>query len=219
MLSADIVSSSQSGTVSAVFDAFSSSDSSLLPVDSLSESVSAQNSLTTAALAWSWNGTTLTGNSTLTAEKTVAAKPGGAHQADSSFAFTFTIDAAATYVLDGLWGFNGAVGNNDPLSLSLSGPSGTLFTDFSTGITGIGSDSFFASGLLLPGTYTLAFAGQLIETINNQKTVAGGWIINQFTISTVAVPEPCTASLSGVAILLAGLIRRQNRPPIASAQA
>ncbi len=209
-VSADVVSTGFSGIVTSVFKLNTDSATSILPNDMLLKRVSQDNSFTETALNWSWDGTTLSGNSLLTASKTVAARPGGAHRSSSDFVFAFTVDSTMDLTFGGLWGFSGVQGINDLIMLELAGPSGIIVTDTSTGTTGIGSDAFSWAGTLNPGTYTLSFSGDLVKTINNAATAQGGWSINQFTLVNIAaVPEPSVIGF--LALVLCGCNMRGRR--------
>ncbi len=206
-LAADVISTSYSGSVTSVFKTLSDSQSSTLSTAALFRRVAADNSFTETALNWQWDGTTLAGNSSLTAAKTVSARPGGDHQSSSDLVFTFTIDSRMDLSFGGVWGFSTVQGINDLLMLELTGPTGVITTDTSTGTTGVASDSFSYSGTLNPGTYSLTLSGDLVRTINNATTLLGGWSLNQFSlVNSTAVPEssglvgswlwPCLAVLN-----------------------
>ena len=211
-VAADVISTSYSGSVTSVFNTLSDTQSSTLSNASLFRRVAADNSFTETALNWLWDGTTLTGNSAMTAAKTVSARPGGAHQSSSNLVFTFTIDSQMDLSIGGVWGFNTVQGINDLLMLELTGPTGVITTDTSTGTTGVASDSFSYSGTLNPGTYSLSLSGDLVRTINNATTLSGGWSLNQFSlVNSTAVPESSGLAVLALALFSSTQYRRRSR--------
>ncbi len=204
---ANIIVTNYAALVTAEFNATPVSASSGLPVDSLSVTDSGDNSFTTTDLSWNWDGTTLTGSSLLTEEKTVAARPGGRHAATSSLAFEFTVNSTTEYTMSGTWGFETITGTDEVLGFTLTETSlGPIDADNSTGTTGINSDTFSSSGTLAPGTYTLTFSAELYETINNAGLARAGWTLTEFNLT--AVPEP--GSICGLLLLL-GLASLRTR--------
>jgi hypothetical protein len=205
---AAVVSTTFVGRVEADFDGVTQVGDSILESDSLVAQSSADNSTTQSNLNWGWDGSSLTANSVLQAQKAIAAKPGGDHVANSLLTFEFTLDSEMMLSLDGLWGFNNASSGGELLQIQLVGESGAVFEDSSTSNTGIGSDTFGFSGLLGPGSYTFTIRADLSETINNQGTTTAGWSLNNFQFT--AVPEP-GFGLTFLAVPL-WLGRRRARP-------
>lgn len=211
---ADISNLVFNGDVTADFDGTVDSDTSSAQPGALIVTASGNNSQTQTDVDWSWDGTSLTGSSQGTAEKTVSARPGGDHTSSSVFSFSFDIDADSTFQLTGLWGTNNLSGTDDSLTYLFTGPSGTVTTATSGGTSGVTSESISSSGIITPGSYTLTFTSTLSETINNQQTGVNarvsGWAISEFSIVPVAVPEPSAALPVLLAIFSHLAIRRRS---------
>ncbi|MDA8563953.1 hypothetical protein N9L06_05820 [Mariniblastus sp.] len=196
---ADLISSSISGSVDATFRGTTNSDSSTANSNVLVVTASGNNSSTVTNLGWMLSGDTLTGTTLITESKALNQGRGGQHVGASDFVFNFEVDSPTDFVLDGTWGFNTATGTDDSLAYTFTGPGGFSISDASTGTTGIMSDSFLQSGTLAPGAYTLTFTADLVETFNNQDMAQAGWTINEFTLT--AIPEP---AMSLVLMFMAG---------------
>ncbi|MEQ1905225.1 MAG: hypothetical protein ABL888_13640 [Pirellulaceae bacterium] len=195
-LRADVIASSFSNSTFAQFKTLTDSDSSISSVGTITSFVTIDNSFTRSLLQWSWGGRFLTGESTLTAEKTIAARPGGAHLATSSFIFQFTTDSAMVLDMAGTWGFNPVTTpGGDSITMTLVGSSGTLYSDSTSLNTGLTSDNFGYLATIAPDSYTLTISGTLTETINNAASAQGAWAFQRFSI---AVPEPSV----GIGLLL-----------------
>ena len=211
---ADITFTSFSGSVIAEFDTVSNSDSSIFQPEAIVETAADNNSVSESDLDWSWDGSTLSGSSDGIAEKTVAARPGGDHCASSNFSFSFGIDEASDFVLEGFWGTNNLTGVDDSLSYSLIGPSGVVETANSAGTTGVASDVISSSGTLPPGSYTLTFESTLKETINNMQTGSNasvsGWTLSEFSLVPAAVPEPSGFALLAFTMIAIGSYRHRK---------
>jgi hypothetical protein len=203
-LRADVIASSFSNATFAQFKTLTDSDSSVSSVGTITSFVTIDNSFTRSLLQWSWGGKYLTGESTLSAEKTIAAKQGGAHVATSSFIFQFTTDSAMILDMAGTWGFNPfATPGGDSITMTLVGSSGTLYSDSTSLNTGLTSDNFGYLATIAPGSYTLTISGTLTETINNAVSTQGAWTFQRFSI---AVPEPSVGM--GLLLYLLAIVGR-----------
>jgi hypothetical protein len=213
--SADIVSVTTLGDVSADFDGTLDNDSATPWASTISAVASGNNSISQADLEWTWDdfNDSLTGRSLLTSEKTISARPGGDHVLGSVFTLNFDVDAATEISFFGTWGFEDISSGDDTLDLQLTDSSGVIYSTTTTSGIGVASDSFTYSSTLAPGTYTFSLNTTLIETINNRGVSRAGWNLTSFGLTnvTASVPEPSGLLVSAwipVAILLR---RRRNR--------
>lgn len=189
---ADLVTSSSSGNVYAQFALDVDTNSSTAPSAGIQALASGNNSFTQTALTYAFDlpNLTLTGNSLITAQKTVSARPGGDHTGTSQYLFNFEIDAPMKFDLDGTWGFAGSSGSGtDTLLYALTGPGGSVASGSTTSNLGVNSDTFSESLTLQAGSYALTFTAELRETINNQDTRLAGWTIDGMTLAPGCSPR------------------------------
>ena len=206
---ADLIIDSLIGNVFSEYNATNNTQSSADWSTTIHINVTGNNSLTDSTASWTWIDGTLSGSSLVTAEKTIAARPGGDHRGTSDLTLEFTIAGLTEFSLSGSWGLVNPSGTDDSIRFELSGLSGIVVSDASGGTTGINSDTFAASGELEAGSYTFTISSALLETINNQGTAQAGWTLDFFTLTTVAVPEP-SGALAGFALVLACLSRKRS---------
>ena len=211
---ADITSTSFNGTLTVQIETRtgfnSQTASTILDSDSINVAVNGSRqtvfSQTRASLTHNWDGSALTATSVIDAEKTRNARRGGQHLGQSQFIFQFTTDSVYDFSLDGSYGFLTANDGNDFIGWSLVGGGLNLSGSPTQNSAGIVGESFFASGRLGPGTYTLTLQSSFDEDISRTELRQAGWTLNEFRLT--AVPEPHVWALLGlVGCLMAGQAR------------
>lgn len=209
-----IVSSSSFGNVDAgVMSAFDNANS-FNASDTIGALATENNSLTDSDLEWEFDASSncVTFSATALEEKTVSAKPGGAHSAQINYEFEFTIDTVMDFSLNGTYGFDygsdPTSGTDDSISYDLSSGGSPIVNG---GITTGGTVVYSESGTLAPGTYKLSVNLFVNETINNAGN-RGGIFDGKFILSDslTGVPEPTSLSLLAVGMLLGGVRRRRK---------
>lgn len=203
-----VVSVTLRGETIADFRGFNDADQSSLVLDDIRSYAARDNSFTESQLAWTWDGSSLSGSSTLTAEKTISARRGGTHEAQSQLFFEFTVDAETQISFAGTWGFRNASSGGDSLNLQLRSSSAVIYSDFTTSNSGLSSDSFGFSGILGPGTYTFSLSGLLTEDYRSAGSASAGWSISGFELITV--PEASLGMLATISAVAYMPLRRRR---------
>lgn len=158
---------------------------------------------------WNWDGTSLTGSGTMSAQRNINSGPPVGYNAQGGLTFDFTIDSNASYNIAGSFGFANIVDAGDSITIRLLDDMGaSVFPDLVT--ISNGSTGFAESGILNAGSYTFEITGILDESLSSSSNaLAGSWNLTQFNINASAIPEPSSTGLL-LAISLCCVMNRRR---------
>lgn len=176
---------------------------------SLQSSTSNGTGISNSQVTWNWSNETLTSTSTFLADRTAPSGPPVQFENTGLLRLQFTLSQAASYSLNGTWGFVDIGDGDDSIAVRLlDSGGGVLFSDaHNTPDTG----SFLSSGTLQAGDYTFELETIMTERLQSRSTNSALWDLARFDLNPVtSTPEPATGGAT-ILILLFCALHRQRR--------